>query len=324
MADAYNVSRTGQINQAGDVKAIFLKVFAGEVLTAFEGNNVIVDKQLVKSISSGKSAQFPVVGMIGSGYHTAGDELTGLDVNHAERVITIDDLLVSHAFVANIDEAMEHYDSRSIYSVEMGRKLAKDYDQAVMQEIILGARASALVTDGNGGTEITSDLFKNDGGTAGSATDAAAATAIAGGIFTAAQTLDENDAPSEGRFCAVKPKEYYMLAQNTDLINKDWSGAGAYSDGTILRIAGIQIVKTNNMPSTDLTGNSFHGVDATKTIAAVWVKEGVATVKLLELATEMDYQVERQGTLLVAKMAVGHGYLRPDCCIELKLNTLNN
>lgn len=53
MADAYTVSRLGQVNQAGDDKEIFLKVFAGEVLTAFEGSNVTLDKHIVRTIKSG-------------------------------------------------------------------------------------------------------------------------------------------------------------------------------------------------------------------------------------------------------------------------------
>ena len=48
-------------------------------------------------------------------------------------------------------------------------------------------------------------------------------------------------------------------------------------------------------------------------------KSAVGTVKLLELATESDYDVRRQGTLVVAKYAVGHGVLRPESAIELAL-----
>jgi len=49
-------SRTGQINQTGDALASFLKVFSGEVLTVFAQNNVFLDKTMVRTISSGKSA----------------------------------------------------------------------------------------------------------------------------------------------------------------------------------------------------------------------------------------------------------------------------
>ncbi len=54
MANA-TASRVGQIDSAGDVKALFLKVFAGEVLAAFEEVNVTGDKNSVRTISNGKS-----------------------------------------------------------------------------------------------------------------------------------------------------------------------------------------------------------------------------------------------------------------------------
>jgi len=56
MANA-NVSFLGQINQAGDELALFLKVFSGEVLTAFDIATVFIDKHRVRTISHGKSAQ---------------------------------------------------------------------------------------------------------------------------------------------------------------------------------------------------------------------------------------------------------------------------
>ena len=55
------MSRSGQKNSAGDSSAMFLKVYAGEVLTAFEQASVTMDKHVIRSISSGISAQFPLV-----------------------------------------------------------------------------------------------------------------------------------------------------------------------------------------------------------------------------------------------------------------------
>ena len=50
------VSRLGQTNGAGSVDNLFLKVFAGEVLTSFEKTNVMMDKHQVRTITNGKSA----------------------------------------------------------------------------------------------------------------------------------------------------------------------------------------------------------------------------------------------------------------------------
>jgi hypothetical protein len=54
------VSNIGQIAGSGDTKALFLKVYGGEVITAFETANSTIDKHMVRTISTGKSAQFPV------------------------------------------------------------------------------------------------------------------------------------------------------------------------------------------------------------------------------------------------------------------------
>jgi hypothetical protein len=46
-------------------------------------------------------------------------------------------------------------------------------------------------------------------------------------------------------------------------------------------------------------------------------KSAVATVKLLDLGMEGAYDIRRQGTLMVAKYAVGHGVLRPEGAVEI-------
>jgi hypothetical protein len=45
--------------------------------------------------------------------------------------------------------------------------------------------------------------------------------------------------------------------------------------------------------------------------------DAVGTVKLMDLAMEAEYQTRFQGTLMVARYAVGHGILRPECAVEI-------
>ena len=94
MANATPAS-IGRVNASGSEDALFLKVFSGEVLTAFERSSVTQGAEMVRSISNGKSASFPVMGRIAAAYHTPGAEIVGSDVNHNEKVITINDLLIS-------------------------------------------------------------------------------------------------------------------------------------------------------------------------------------------------------------------------------------
>ena len=110
MANATTLN-IGQVNGAGQTDALFLKVFSGEVLTAFETASVTRERHFVRTISSGKSASFPATWKVTGGYHTPGNEIVGQTSNVNERVITIDDLLVSSVFIPNIDEAKNHCNS---------------------------------------------------------------------------------------------------------------------------------------------------------------------------------------------------------------------
>jgi len=314
MANA-TVSRIGQINQSGSVDSLFLKVWSGEVLATFQRENKMLGMTSVRTISSGKSAQFPVVGTNSTSYHTPGNEITGTAVNHAEKTINIDDLLISNAFLANIDEAKNHYDVRSIYTSEMGRALANKVDQHLLQLSVLAAQASATITGGNGGTQITDADAKTN------------AASLITSIFECAQALDEHDVPSEDRYCVVPPSTYYLLVQNDKILNRDFGaeGNGAYVDGTVIKVAGINIVKANTAvtaftdQSSAISGtNNTYNVDASNVAAVVFHKSAIGTVKLMDLAMESEYDIRRQGSLMVGKMALGSGILRPESASLIK------
>ena len=312
MVDA-NVSRLGQNNLSGDERDLFLEIFTGEVMTAFEENNKMLNKTRVRTITEGKSAKFALVGGIDANYHTPGEELQGQNVAHTEQTITIDDLLVADAFIADIDEAMNHYDVRQPYSNEMGRVLARTMDENILNEVIKSARSDAVITDGSreGGSQIIDTALD-------SSTFADKRDALAQAIFDSAQIFDEKDVPESERYVAFKPSEYYVLAQNLDMINKDYGGQGAVAEGNIVKIGGIQVVKHNNVPKQkDTSSDTYHGVDASATIGVAWTPEAAGTVKLMDLSMRADYDPRRLGTLMTAKYAVGHGKLRPECAIEL-------
>lgn len=302
-----NVSRLGQKDSAGSATALFLVVFAGEVLTAYRTKTVFAERTRLRSISSGKSASFPATWKATASYHTPGVELLGQSINHNERVIPIDDLLVSDVFIASIDEAMNHWDVRSEYSAQVGDALAQTYDKNLAQLGYLAARASATVSGGNGGQTVQDA----DGKTSG--------TSLATSIFDAQELLDNNDVPEGDRNTYVKPTQYYNLVEVDKLINRDFGGdPGTYSEGTLFRVAGTGIVKTNNLPTTNITtGPAAYQGNFTASVALVMHRSAVGTVRLLDLAVESDYLIKNQGTLVVAKYAVGHGILRPKSSVEI-------
>lgn len=307
MANAV-VSNQGQINGAGATDATFLKVYSGELLATFQKASKFLDKHTIRSIEFGKSATFPVVGQNSASYHTAGTEILGNAVLQTEKVIAIDDLLISSAFTASIEDAKNHYDFRSQMVEEAAYALSDKFDQNVAQVGVLAARASASIPGVTfGGTVLTQATFSTD------------SAVLAAGIFNAAQALDEKNVPADGRFCFLRPKEYNLLAQNVTVINQFYGGAGMISEGTVLKFAGITIVKTNNLPSTNITtGPAAYQGNFSTTVGLVMHPKAVGTVKLMDLATEMNYDFRRLGHLVVSKYAMGHGILRPECSVELK------
>lgn len=308
-------SRLGQINGAGASDALFLKVFSGEVLTAFTEKNVMADKVQTRSISSGKSAQFPLTGKIGANYHTVGSEILGLNLPASERIITIDDLLISHAFISNLDEAKNHYDVRSIYSGEIGKALANTWDKHAIQLLVKAARDVGGVVTGEAG--------------GGNYIDAAVATSAAKlmeAAYAAAQRFDEQDVPEDERYLLVRPAQYNILTRIPEIISRDFNtNNGDTAANLVMHIAGMKVVKSNHIPSTVVatgtllagTGDKYAG-DFSTTVAIAFQKQAIGCVKLLDVASEMDYDIRRQGTLMVSKYANGMGILRPACAFEIK------
>lgn len=313
MANATTLN-IGQVNGAGATDALFLKVFSGETLTAFETASVTRDKHFVRTIAHGKSAAFPATWKVTGGYHTPGNEITGQASNVNERVITIDDLLLSSVFIPNIDEAKNHFDYRATYSRECGIFLGTNWDKNILQLMALAARASATITGAFGGTKLTSGttLYKT------SATD------LIAGFYAAAQAFDEKDIPSTSQKNGfIRPAQYYLLAgtPNSLLTHVDYNGGqsnGSFASGKVIEVGGIQLVKTNNLPNSVVAaGPAAYQGDFTKTAAVITTSDAVGTVKLMDLQSEMEYDMRRQGTLLIAKYLMGHGILRPECAVEL-------
>lgn len=305
MADA-TPSRLGQANGAGATDALFLKLFGGEVMTAFEINTVFMTKNMVRTIKNGKSAAFPIVGRATARYHTPGTEINGTAVGQNERVITIDDMLISDTFVAEIDELRNHYDVRRIFSKEAGLALAYAFDRNVAQVGVLAARTATNLTGEPAGSAIAVSGMNTT------------ASVLRAAIFSAAQTLDEKNVTESGRNVFLRPAQFYLLAQDTTILNKDWGGAGSLASGTVPQLAGIDIVKTNQLPSTNVnTGPTAYQGDFTKTFGLVMHQAAVGTLKLLDVSTKVTEDHRRLGWLIVSKMAVGHGVLRPACAVEL-------
>jgi hypothetical protein len=310
MADSV-VTYGGQSNLSGDTRADYLTLFTGEVLQAFMEKNIFIKHNDVKTIQFGKQAQWIVSWKGSARYHTPGTEIVGDQTAFAQALIALDDLLIAARFASNFDEAMAQFDIRQPLAREMGMALARVYDQQIAQLFCLAARASAFVTGAPGGSQIT---LNN--------TTSYLADDLVAAIASAAVALDQKYVPDEGRFIAVRPADFYNLINSssraiTTLYNQN-AGSGSIQDGTLKQLFGMTIERSNNIPSTNVTtGPTNYQGNFSSTIAIVATSAAVGTVKLMELNMEAEYGTRWQGTLMVARYAVGHGVLRPECAVEI-------
>jgi hypothetical protein len=307
-----------------DNRSLFLDVFGGEVLTAFDNATVTLDKHTVKSLNGGaKSYRFPKTWKASAEYHTPGTELLGNDFTTGEITINVDDILVSHYAIADLDRILSHFDMRSIISAEMGRALAKVFDKNVFRQIILAARTAGSSPFPGGEKIVDGALAATNGKYSG--------VDWIDAIRDANIRLYNKDIPEDmPRYMAVKAEVFDAMkfAKDSDgnyiVLNRDFQSTdiagGLNNRAETLKIDGVTIVKSRNIPGTDESADtgvySKYRGDFSTTEGVMWCPQAVATVKLLDISMETERDVRRLEDFMVSKMFVGHGTMRPEMAVE--------
>ncbi len=261
-----DLTRPGQANAAGDARALYLKLFSGEMFKGFQRNTIARDLIMKRTLKNGKSLQFIYTGRTTAEYHTPGNSILGNSDGAppvAEKTITVDDLLISSAFVYELDETLAHYDLRSEISRKIGYALAEKYDRLIFRAITRGARAAHPITKANfvepGGTQIRV-------GTNNQGSDAYVAASLVNAFYDAAAALDEKGVSTEGRVGVLNPRQYYELIQavgTNGLVNRDEQGDALQKGNGIIEIAGIKIYKSMNIPFMSKYGTKYGTASAT-------------------------------------------------------------
>ena len=141
-----SLTRPGQLNSANDARALYLKLFSGEMFKGFQNNAIARDLVTKRTLKNGKSLQFIYTGHTKAEYHVPGQSILGNSDGAppvAEKTITVDDLLISSAFVYELDETLAHYELRGEISKKIGYALAQKYDRLIFRAIAKGARLAS-------------------------------------------------------------------------------------------------------------------------------------------------------------------------------------
>jgi len=312
-----------------------------------------------RTLRNGKSLQFIYTGRTKSEFHTPGNSILGNSDGAppvAEKTITVDDLLISSAFVYELDEILSHYDLRSEISRKIGYALAEKYDRLIFRAIARGARAASPVSATGfvepGGTQIRVGSSTNE-------SDAYSSSALVTAFYDAAAAMDEKGVSMDGRVAVLNPRQYYELIQavgTNGLVNRDVQGTALQGGQGIIEIAGIKIYKSLNIPflgnygtkygvttgqtspgntgsfigesledaSTAQTGiNNDYGTAAefgSVSAGLIFQREAAGCVETIGpqvQVTSGDTSVIYQGDVIVGRLAMGADYLNPAAAVEL-------
>lgn len=317
------ISNPGQKLSAGDRDALFMKVFSGEVLTAFARNTVMMSRHQVRTIDHGKSASFAVMGRTRAKYLAPGSSLDDQrkKFEHTEKVIAIDGLLTADCLITDIDDAMNHYDVRVEYSRQLGEALAQSADCAVINELANMAakdapEAAENIPDNVSGT----DKVKGTGKAFEFATglelsqSAEYGNKIIEGLLAARAAFTKNYVPMGDRYCLLTPEGYSALIKALMPDSANYQALFDPNSGKLQTICGFEVIEVPHLLNDGVDGKHELNTNFTdaKLQGIVFHRSAVGTVKLKDLAMERARRAEYQADQIIAKFAMGHGGLRPE------------
>lgn len=306
-----NGSGVGSLPTATIDRELFAKKFSTDVLRYFMDTNIMKALITNRTIDSGKSESFPVVGNATAvDIANDGAELAVQNIKATEREIAIGDLTVSHAWITDLDKAMSHYDSQSAQAESIGRALAKKVDTDVLAKVISAGAIVDAATSLSAGLKV----FADDVYTLEISADVSDGAGVYQAAVLAVTEEANKDTVGESQF-VFRPAQYFMLLNNPAQTGLTWVNDPAAQSGKVPMLLGKKVHMSPHFPAQ--TGPA--GVlDIGDVAGVLFSKEAVGCLELMSVSTRIDYIPQRLSNLVVGKMAVGYGVLNHSCAINIK------
>ena len=150
--------------------------------------------------------------------------------------------------------------------------------------------------------------------------------------FQKIEELDESKEKTIGIRALVDQRQAFVSSSDIEtdnvdkLVSRDFSANnGDFGKGSVVAIGGVPVIKSNtavdayvNSSTDSATGqNNDYLVNASDVVATIFQRGAIGTVKRKDLTLESTYDPRRMGTLMTARMMVGHNILRPECAVSI-------
>jgi len=333
---------------------LWLSIFSGETLAAYDHSNIF--EQLVdhKVLSGGVAWEFPVTGTVSivSAWN-AGVELSGNSNTNASSTIAVKldkRPIAAHFEIDNIDLMQSQWEFRAELARQAGMSLANARDKQIAAYIGRAAAEAPLASDPRGiaaGPVFPSILFKDLGAGINTVADGAMRSAAALEALRAAEDflvwLQTINAPTDGVYLAVTPRAFQDIralgvarTAPTAMASQPMFGGGELAGGLGLGLTqglnnltdsldymGVKIIKSNHLPTANYAagaiGEARYNLQFGDTgcVGLIFQKACVASLKLQGLKVDTVDDVRRNTTFTVASAMNGTGVLRPECAAML-------
>lgn len=245
MADKFLYS--GQVDGSGAKNALFVDAWTGTVNEYLEKETHLWSSIETTQLTGTDALTTHYMGELDPFVkYQDGQAPESTDVGLNSATIRVDTLLTHRISMAPLAIVQDPFKMATKLGRKQGRKAAQLLDELTATIALKAAKSPALASAYKAGTTVT----------LGSGGDEANADKLYKAIVTTIVGMENKDVPTDDLKIFVNPTQYEVLTNHPKLINKDFSnGNGDFSDGKVMKVYGVPVVKTRQLPQTVVTSH---------------------------------------------------------------------
>lgn len=256
------------------------ELWSDDVIANYKSNLVVAN--LVKNLNhqgkKGDSIHIPNPARNSANSKVAGTDVTAITDTAGDILVSIDNHYEYSMYIEDIAEKQALNSMRNFYTDDAGYALAKQVDTSIITD---------MRTDGTG--------------------DIASITNWDTSILQGIETLNDNDAPMDGRSLVVSPSAYTALLATDRFTEQQFIGNGnAISTGKVGQIYGVDVYVSSNVG----TGSDEKGI--------LFQKDAIVLATQQSVRTQTQYKQEKLADLFTADCIFGTKVTRPSSIVEMR------
>ena len=242
-----------------------------------------------------------------------GGTVDGTKNKFSKNTMTIDTLVLARSVFPVLDVWQTQYDARREVGMEHGKKIAKFLDQAFFIQAMKAGVATASKfagVDGAGHSGASQVTLSG----ASDYLDPAKLFAAIADLFVSMEGKDV-DPRGDDVVIAVKPREFYTLLQNEQLINTEYkTSEGTSIQAFVLKAYGVPVISSNNYPGgstitdhllSNADNSAAYDITATKHVAVAFSPRALMAGQTIPLTTAVFWDEKTKMWFVDAHLAFG-------------------